>query len=117
MKFATRPVCSFCRMMWGIVTVRFVSRRGRQKVSVIRTAVAGTARMGYSPGVSATALMPPAATRTSAVLTSALFPDERGLVHQQPRIRIEYDRRRLLVGSDAERVALRLHVDPLDPSR
>src|SRR5262249_1705090 len=35
-------------MMCGIVTVRFVSRLGAQKASVMRTDVSGTARLGES---------------------------------------------------------------------
>jgi hypothetical protein len=41
-----RPVSSFCCMMCGIVTVRLISRFGAQNLSVILTAVSGTALIG-----------------------------------------------------------------------
>src|ERR1044072_3318973 len=64
-KLSMRPVISFCVRMCGIVTVRLISIFGRQKSSVIETAVSGTPRIGYSTGAGAVAASAATATRSS----------------------------------------------------
>jgi hypothetical protein len=45
-KFSTRFVSSLCRMLCGMVTVRFVSSRGAQNLSERCTSVNGTGAAG-----------------------------------------------------------------------